>query len=163
MDAQYILIPFLFFFFWIQELLGGKHTHTHTLSLKWHLGREHDWEGVGLSYLAEHCCLRREESRMGKSHSSSGLLPRQSWPENPSLNQDTLEGHVNPSVGLSKHRSLCLPPSISGSGGRDGAWGSALLTRSQGILMLLAWDHAALPESPSHNSDILCKLSVDFP
>ena len=61
-----------FSYFWIQELLGGKKKPT----LKRHLGREHDWEGLGLSYLAEQCCLRREESRMGKSHSSSGLLPR---------------------------------------------------------------------------------------
>ena len=143
-----------FSFFWIQELLGGG---------KKHLGREHDWEGVGLSYFTEHSCMRREDSRMAKPHSSSGLLPRIELTRKSILKPGHSEGHMNPSVGLSKHRSLCLPPSISGSGSRDGAWGSALLTSSQGMLMLPAWDHTELPESPSHNSEVLCKLSLDFP
>ena len=163
MDAQYILIPFLFFLNTGTSRGENTHTHTHTHTLKRHLGREHDWEGVGLSYLAEHCAWEGRSLGWESPIHPQDCCPGQSWPENPSLNQDTLEGHVNPSVGLSKHRSLCLPPSISGSGGRDGAWGSTLLTSSQGILMLLAWDHTALPESPSHNSGILCKLSVDFP
>ena len=75
MDAQYILIPFLFFLNTGTSRGENTHTHTHTHS-QTTPGKGAWLRGGGAELLGRTLCLRREESRMGKSHSSSGLLPR---------------------------------------------------------------------------------------
>lgn len=154
MDAQYILIPFYF-------LNTGTPRGKIKPTLKRHLGREHDWEGgaelLGRTVLPEKGGAPGWESPIHLQD----CCPGQTDPENPSLSQGTLSRVMNPSGGF-QNTEVCAYPQaflVQEAGMGPGDLHYSQVPKGHWCCWLGDWD----TESPSHNSEILCRLSLDFP